>query len=52
MTKQGTFAGDMAEMMACWAKIEAAAKEQFPNDTDEERYQRCKGAMLYALGKR
>ena len=40
----------LAEMMAGWNKIEAAAKAQFPNADKEELYQICKGAMKHALG--
>ena len=44
------FAQDLTEMMAAWAKIEAAAAEQFPNATDEERYQIVSGAFAKSLG--
>lgn len=45
-----TLASDLAEMMAGWNKIEAAAKAQFPNADKAELYQICKGAMNHALG--
>ena len=45
-----TLASDLAEMMAGWNKIEAAAKAQFPNADKAELYQICKGAMSHALG--
>lgn len=45
-----TLAADLAEMMAGWNKIEAAAKAQFPNATKEELYEITKGAMNHALG--
>ena len=45
-----TLASDLAEMMAGWSKIEAAAKVQFPNADKEELYKICKGAMNHALG--
>jgi hypothetical protein len=45
-----TLASDLAEMMAGWNKIEAAAKVQFPNADKEELYKICKGAMNHALG--
>ena len=44
-----TTADAIKEMMAVWAKIEAAAKAQFPNESEEERYQICKAAMQIAL---
>jgi len=45
-----SFASDMAELMAGWNKIEAAAKAQFPKASEEELYQICKGAMAHAIG--
>ena len=48
--KKTTLASDLAEMMAGWNKIEAAAKAQFPNAGKAELYQICKGAMNHALG--
>jgi len=42
-------AADIAELMAGWNKIEAAAKAQFPKASKEELYEICKGAMNHAL---
>lgn len=39
----------IAEMMAAWIKIEAAAREQFPSATQEEIYQIARGAMNHSL---
>ena len=46
-----TFAADIAELMAAWNKIEAAAKAQFPNATAEEVFQIASGAMSHAIFK-
>ena len=40
----------IAELMAGWNTIEAAAKKQFPHADKEELYEICKGAMNHALG--
>jgi len=48
--KTQTDAEFMAELMKAWNTIEAAAKAQFPNISNEERYQMCKGAMDHAIG--
>ena len=45
-----TLAEDLKEMMEGWNKIEAAAKQQFPNATKAELYEICKGAMNHAIG--
>lgn len=45
-----TNAEALKEMMEGWNKIMAAARQQFPNATEEELYQIAKGAMNYALG--
>ena len=42
-------ANDIAEMMNAWNKIQAAARKQFPNASEEEIYQIAKGAMLHTL---
>jgi len=47
---QPTLTGDLAEMMAGWNTIEAAAKEQFPGASPEEIYQTTASAMNRALG--
>ena len=47
---KGTITADIAEMMAGWNKIEAAAKAQFPAASKEELFLICKGAMSHALG--
>lgn len=39
----------IAELMAGWNTIEAAAKAQFPHADKEELYTICKGAMNHAL---
>ena len=44
-----TLKSDLAEMMAGWDKIEAAAKAQFPNADKAELYRICKGAMDHAI---
>jgi hypothetical protein len=43
-------AADIKEMMDGWNKIEAAAKEQFPNAGPEEIFAVTSGAMNHALG--
>ena len=48
--KQYTVVDALKEMYAGWKVIEAKAKAQFPNATEEELYQICKGAMNHALG--
>ena len=45
-----TIQQDIAEMMAGWNKIEAAAKAQFPKASKAELYEICKSAMNHALG--
>jgi hypothetical protein len=47
---KATTVSDIAEMMAGWNKIEAAAKVQFPAASKEELFLICKGAMNHALG--
>jgi histone H3/H4 len=42
-------AKDILEMMNAWNKIQAAAREQFPNASEEEIYQITKDAMRHAL---
>ncbi len=46
-----TFAADIAELMADWNKIEAAAKSQFPNASAEELFQITSGAINHAIFK-
>lgn len=48
-SETSTAAGCIAELMAGWNKIEAAAKLRFPGASKEELYQICKGAMNHAL---
>lgn len=43
-------ANDIKEMLAAWATIESAVAVQFPDATDEERYQLTASAMRHALG--
>lgn len=45
-----TTAQALKAAMAGWNTIEAKAKQQFPNATQEELYQICKDAMKHALG--
>jgi len=45
-----TTAEAMKEMMEGWNKIMAAAREQFPEASEDELYQIAKGAMNHALG--
>lgn len=47
---QPTFADDFRSMLNGWTKIEAAARTQFPQATEEQLYEICKGAMRRALG--
>lgn len=47
---QTTFAQDLQEMMSGWNKIMAAAREQFPDASEEKLYQIAKGAMQHTLG--
>ena len=47
---KSTFAADLAEMMAAWNKIEAAAKAQFPKASAQERYEIALNAMKHAMG--
>jgi len=37
-------------MMEAWNKIQKAARQQFPNATEEELYEITKDAMNHALG--
>jgi len=50
MKAPATFATDMKEMMNNWNELVRRATELFPNDTDEQRYQRVKGVMNSSLG--
>lgn len=45
-----TTAEAMKEMMEAWNRIMDAARQQFPNATEEELYQIAKGAMNRAVG--
>lgn len=51
MNQATTAAQDIAELMAAWNKIMAAARQQFPGASEEELYQIAKGAMNHALSK-
>lgn len=44
------FAKDLLEMMTAWEKIVSAAAAQFPEATDEERFQIASGAFRKAIG--
>lgn len=44
-----TFASDLSEMMTAWSRIEAAARNKFPDASPEELFEICCGAMNYAL---
>lgn len=46
-----TTAQAIKEMLVAWNTIEAAARIQFPNASEEELYQICKSAMKHALGQ-
>jgi flagellar hook-basal body complex protein FliE len=50
MNTTATFAQDLKEMMNNWNELMRRAAERFPNDTDEQRYQRVKDAMNKSLG--
>jgi len=51
MTKtNSTAASDIGEMMAGWNKIQDAARQQFPNASEQEIYRITSGAMNHALG--
>lgn len=45
-----TTAEALKEMMEGWNTIMEAARQEFPNATEEELYQIAKGAMNHALG--
>ena len=45
-----TFAADLNEMMNNWNELMSRAAILFPNDTEEQRYQRVKDAMNKSLG--
>lgn len=45
-----TVASDLAEAMAVWNRIIAAARREFPDASEERIYQIAKGAMNHALG--
>jgi len=45
-----TTAEALEKMMEGWNTIMAAARQQFPNATEEELYKIAKGAMNHALG--
>jgi len=45
-----TFSQDIAEMMAAWNTIMAAARKQFPQASEEALYQMTAGAMKKSLG--
>lgn len=44
------FAADIKEMMENWNSLMSQAAILFPNDTQEQRYQRVKTAMNNSLG--
>lgn len=44
-----TDASMVAEMMAAWNKIEAAARREFPGASPERIYEIAKGAMDHAI---
>ena len=50
MNATTTFAQDLKEMMNNWNELMRRAAERFPNDTEEQRYQRVKDAMNKSLG--
>lgn len=43
-------AKDIAEMMAAWNTIMAAARHEFPAASDEKLFEITKGAMNHSLG--
>jgi len=45
------FADDIAEMMNAWNKVQAAARKQFPDASEEEIYQITKDTMNAALSR-
>ena len=45
-----TTAEALKEMMEVWNKIMEAARQQFPNATEDELYQIAKSAMNRAVG--
>ncbi len=49
MNATATFATDMKEMMNNWNELVRRATELFPNDTDEQRFQRVSEAMTQSL---
>lgn len=44
-------AQDIAELMAAWNTVIAAAREQFPHATEERLYQIAKSVMTRQLGE-
>ena len=49
MNTQATFAADIKEMMNNWNEMMRRAAELFPNDTEEQRYQRVSQAMTQSI---
>jgi len=49
MNTQATFAADIKEMMNNWNELMRRAAELFPNDTEEERYQRVNQAFTQSI---
>ena len=49
MSTQVIFAADMKEMMNNWNELMRRAAEYFPNDTEEQRFQRVSAAMTQSI---
>jgi hypothetical protein len=49
LAPEDVFAADMKEMMNNWDELTRRAIEAFPNDTDEERFQRVSKAMAQSI---
>jgi hypothetical protein len=50
MNATATFAADLKEMMNNWNELVRRASELFPNDTEEQRYERVKSEMNKSIG--
>lgn len=50
MNTTPTFAADVKEMMDNWNELMRRASKLFPNDTDEQRFQRVSKAMNNSIG--
>lgn len=49
MNTATTFAADVKEMMQNWNELMRRAAELYPNDTEEQRFQRVSAAMNQSI---